>query len=153
MAGQPAGPTMNRVIHPEPSSPAVSQRMSEVKTRDTAIELELRSQLHRRGLRFRVDHQVSGVSRARPDVVFSSERVAVFVDGCFWHYCPEHRSLPVANGRWWEAKFEATVERDRRHEQELTEAGWLVIRIWGHEDPAVSSASIAAAVRERRHAG
>ena len=66
--------------------------------------------------------------------MFSSERVAVFVDGCFWHYCPEHRSLPVANGRWWEAKFEATVERDRRHEQELTEAGWLVIRIWGHED-------------------
>ena len=105
----------------------------------TAPERALRSELHRRGLRFRVDAPVEVGApgrRPRPDIVFGRHRVAVFVDGCFWHACPEHGSLPVANRAFWKRKLDANSARDRRTDALLTEAGWRVIRVWEHEVPA-----------------
>jgi DNA mismatch endonuclease (patch repair protein) len=103
------------------------------RRRDTGPELALRRELHRRGLRFRVDHAPSEGPRCRIDIAFTRARVAVFVDGCFWHRCPEHGNLPVANHEWWEAKLNGNVDRDRRNDQALESAGWEVIRVWEHE--------------------
>ncbi len=100
---------------------------------DTPAEIELRRELHRRGLRFRKDYPVRGVTRSRPDIVFTRQKVAVFVDGCFWHSCPEHATAPKANREWWEEKLAANVARDRRHTSELQDAGWTVLRFWEHE--------------------
>ena len=109
--------------------------MRAIQRRDTNPELELRSALHRRGYRFRVDHpvQVSGRS-PRPDIVFTKRRLAVFVDGCFWHGCPDHGHTPQKNTSYWGAKLARNVERDREQDRMLSEAGWTVLRIWGHED-------------------
>ncbi len=94
--------------------------------------MALRRELHRRGLRFRVDHSpVVGV-RCRADIVFTKARVAVFVDGCFWHRCPDHGTLPRANGDWWRAKLDLNVARYRRNDASIEAAGWRVIRIWEH---------------------
>jgi DNA mismatch endonuclease, patch repair protein len=101
---------------------------------DTGPERRLRSELHRRGLRFRKDHPILAAGRrVRPDVVFTRRRVAVFVDGCFWHSCPLHAQTPKANSDYWVPKLAATVQRDRRNDEALKEAGWTVIRIWEHE--------------------
>ena len=119
---------------PMPSSPGVSQRMSRLGRRDTAPERAIRSELHRRGLRFRLDRAVLPNVKTRPDLVFQSQRVAVFVDGCFWHSCPEHAPRPKANADWWRHKLEANVRRDRLTEDAaLSDGGWLVIRVWEHE--------------------
>lgn len=102
--------------------------------KDTGPELALRSALHRTGKRYRVHTRLTvGDLRVRPDVVFTRQRVAVFVDGCFWHACPQHGQLPVANRPYWTQKLEANVRRDRRAEAALTAAGWRVVRIWEHE--------------------
>src|SRR5687767_13082577 len=108
----------------EASSPQVSQRMSRLRRRDTRPEVELRSELHRRGLRFRVDVRPEPAVRSRADVVFTKARVAVFVDGCFWHVCPVHQTWPRANRDWWRRKLEANVARDRLTDTALTNAGW-----------------------------
>lgn len=100
------------------------------------------------GLRYFVDRRISGVTLARPDVVFPRVRIAVFLDGCFWHGCPTHGSTPSANGAWWRAKLAANVARDRRHDQELRQAGWRVLRFWEHEDPARVAETIHSAVVE-----
>jgi DNA mismatch endonuclease (patch repair protein) len=120
------------------------------RRRDTGPELLIRSLLHRAGLRFRVDRRltVDGVA-CRPDIVFSRARVAVFVDGCFWHGCPEHGELPRANRAFWEEKLGRNAERDRRQDAALSAAGWRVVRIWEHEDPAASARLIEELVRER----
>lgn len=76
------------------------------------------------------------------DVVFPSERLAVFIDGCYWHSCPEHVSYPITNGDWWRAKLAATRERDERNTQTLKDAGWIVLRIWEHEDAEVAAAHV-----------
>jgi DNA mismatch endonuclease (patch repair protein) len=101
--------------------------------RDTAAERRLRSALHRRGLRFRVDHRpdVPGL-RSRPDIVFPRQRLVVYVDGCFWHRCPLHGTAPKANEAFWAAKLDANVERDGRTTAALERAGWRVVRIWEH---------------------
>jgi len=78
---------------------------------------------------------------------FPSVRVAVFLDGCFWHSCPEHGTIPKRNRDWWAAKIEGNVERDRRHERELEAAGWTVLRHWEHEDPRSVADRIEAVVR------
>lgn len=104
------------------------------RRRDTGPELRLRSALHRRGWRFRVDLQVrTGGRRVRPDIVFTRRRVAVFVDGCFWHDCPQHGQRPRANASFWDAKFRRNVERDRTDTDLLERSGWTVIRVWEHE--------------------
>lgn len=93
----------------------------------------LRRELHRRGLRYRVDMRVVEGLRRRADLLFTGPKVAVFVDGCFWHRCPEHGNIPKSNTEWWKAKLERNVERDRDTDGRLTDAGWTVVRIWEHE--------------------
>lgn len=100
---------------------------------DSAVERALRSELHRRGMRFRKHTAVLPGLRCRPDVVFTRARVTVFVDGCFWHSCPVHGTEAKANGAWWKAKLQANVARDRRNDEALTVAGWTVLRLWAHE--------------------
>src|SRR5215469_12707664 len=121
--------------YPSPSSPGRSANMKANRRTDTKPELALRRALHGLGYRYRKDLRLdlaSGV-RVRPDIVFTARRVAVFVDGCFWHCCPEHGSQPAANSWYWEPKLLRNVERDRAADAALDEAGWTVIRLWEHE--------------------
>jgi DNA mismatch endonuclease (patch repair protein) len=104
------------------------------RRRDTKPEVALRSALHRAGLRFRKDLRVDlGTSKPRPDVVFTRVKVAVFVDGCFWHSCPKHGTKPTRNADYWLPKLARNVERDRKQDADLVEHGWRVVRIWTHE--------------------
>jgi len=109
--------------------------MAANRRRDSAPELRLRSALHRHGLRFRVDFPIAVPSRRpiRPDIAFTRARVAVFLDGCFWHGCPEHGSVPKANTSYWLPKIARNRDRDREADRLLAAAGWLVVRIWEHE--------------------
>ncbi|MEV0082893.1 very short patch repair endonuclease [Saccharopolyspora sp. NPDC050642] len=119
--------------------------------RGTQPELKLRRALHRRGLRFLVDVSPRGTNRRRRvDIFLRGVRIAVFVDGCFWHSCPVHAHLPRSNRDWWRRKLEGVVLRDRDADAELTAAGWLVVRVWEHEDPDVAADRIAQLARERR---
>ncbi|AXH95722.1 very short patch repair endonuclease [Ornithinimicrobium avium] len=118
--------------HPGASSPQVSARMSLALRRDTAPELALRRALHAAGYRYRVVHPVPGNRRRSIDIAFTRARVAVFVDGCFWHGCPEHGSQPRANSVWWAAKLAANHARDQDTDRLLREAGWQVVRVWEH---------------------
>jgi len=115
---------------------------------NTKPELRLRSALHGAGLRFRVDRRIGEGRRApRPDIVFGPSMVAVFVDGCFWHSCPEHKSIPSVNQDYWLPKLARNVERDAENTRALEEMGWTVIRVWEHEDMEAAARRIAAAVR------
>ena len=135
---------------PRPSSESVSRRMHNTRQRDTPIEMRVRLLLLERRLSFKVDCAVAGVTRSRPDLVFSKERVAVFLDVCFCHSCPVHGTTPHANRAWWLEKLAANVERDRRHDCELRTAGWLVLRFWEQEDPRFVADTIETRVCERR---
>src|SRR4051794_11029082 len=108
--------------------------MSRNRRRDTGPERALRRLLHAQGLRFRVDFPVrlDGLT-VRPDVVFPRWQVAVFVDGCFWHGCPEHGNVPTRNAEYWIPKLQRNVDRDRRSNAALRSAGWQVVRVWEHE--------------------
>jgi DNA mismatch endonuclease (patch repair protein) len=117
--------------------------------RDTPSELALRSELHRRGLRFRVDVAVLRGSRRRADIVFPRARVAVFCDGCFWHGCPQHATWPKANAQWWKEKIEKNRERDHNTNELLGNAGWLPIRVWEHEDVGEAADRVEREVRRR----
>jgi DNA mismatch endonuclease (patch repair protein) len=117
---------------------------------DTRPEVALRGALHRRGLRFRKDPILRiGDLQVRPDVIFRRAQVAVFLDGCFWHGCPEHGSTPSANRDYWEAKLSSNVARDARVTAALRAGGWEVVRVWEHEDPEAAAEEIAAIVRSR----
>jgi DNA mismatch endonuclease, patch repair protein len=100
---------------------------------ESEIERELRSELFRRGMRFRKHLRAVATSRCKPDIVFPRARVAVFVDGCFWHRCPEHATFPRANAGWWQEKLDANVARDRQYDEVLAADGWVVIRLWEHQ--------------------
>lgn len=117
---------------PEPSSDAVRRRFENQGRRDTSPELALRRALHALGYRYRVDHPPLAGLRRRADLVFTRQRVAVFVDGCFWHRCPEHYVPPKANAEWWETKIQKNVDRDRDTDRRLAEGGWTVVRCWEH---------------------
>ena len=128
--------------YPLPSNSAASATMRANRRRDTAPEKRLRSALHRMGWRFRVDFPIqAGERRVRPDIVFTRTRVAIFIDGCFWHSCPEHAQQPKSNAQYWESKLRRNVERDLQDTLSLERAGWDVVRIWEHEpiDKAVSA--------------
>lgn len=125
--------------------------MRNTRPRDTAPEMALRRELHRRGLRYRVAVRPELDVNSTADLVFRGARVAVYVDGCFWHSCPDHGNLPKANREWWRAKLDATVARDRRNERALAERGWTVIRVWEHECPATAAAMIEEQVRAAGH--
>ncbi len=118
--------------------------------RDTVPELALRRQLHALGLRYRVDVAPLRGGRRRADVVFTRAQIAVFVDGCFWHSCPQHASSPKANADWWQAKLARTVQRDRDTDIALIGAGWLVLRVWEHEPAAQAAERVLRAWKERR---
>jgi DNA mismatch endonuclease, patch repair protein len=124
--------------------------MRAIRRRDTQPELALRRLLHASGLRYRVDRRLDlGAVKPRPDVSLGRARVAVFVDGCFWHGCPEHSKPPSTNGGYWTPKLDANMRRDRAQNLALENAGWLVIRVWEHEDPVDAAARILRAVRDR----
>jgi len=129
--------------YPHPSSEGRSANMRANRRTDTKPELALRHALHRLGYRYRKDYRLDldGGRRVRPDIAFTARKVAVFVDGCFWHACPEHGSKPRANEWYWGPKLIKNVERDRINDAALILAGWTVVRLWEHVplDEAVST--------------
>ena len=126
---------------PAASSERVRAFMSRQRTKDTGPERRLRSALHRRGVRFRLHRRdLPG----KPDLVLARLRVAVFVDGCYWHACPEHLVPPKSNAAWWSDKLAANVDRDRRNDVKLIELGWEPVHVWEHEDPEVVAEHLAA---------
>lgn len=144
--GVPSPEGRSRLKPPVAISPAVSAAMSRMPRRNTVPETRLRRVLHADGLRFRIG---VGTLPGRPDIVFTRARIAVFVDGCYWHQCPEHSSLPKNNRAWWEAKFAGNLERDRRNDQLLEREGWLVVHVWEHEDVSDASERIERLWRDR----
>jgi DNA mismatch endonuclease (patch repair protein) len=126
-----------------------SARMRAVGQANTAPEIRLRRELHGMGLRYRLHSPVEGV---RPDVVFTRARVAMFVDGCFWHGCPIHYRIPVRNTEFWRERMASNQARDRRNDESLTASGCLVVRLWSHEidtDCRDAAHRVVQAVRER----
>lgn len=148
-AGDTTAPERSAGYRPAPSSSAARDRFRAQRRRDTTPELALRRLLHARGLRYRVDTAPLPGVRRRADVVFTRVRVAVFVDGCFWHSCPTHATHPKANAAWWQAKLEATVARDRDTDTTLAAAGWTVVRVWEHEPPAQAADRVVQAYTAR----
>ncbi len=119
--------------------------------RDTKPEMMLRRALWKSGLRYRVDRSpLKGMLR-RADIVFGPAKVAVYVDGCFWHSCPTHATIPKSNREWWVDKLMASVRRDRDTDRQLTDASWLVIRVWEHEDMDSIAEQIVVLIERRRH--
>lgn len=110
--------------------------MKSNRRRDTKPELAIRRLLHARGLRYRVDLPLEFDRRRRADIVFPAAKLIVFIDGCFWHGCDQHYSVPATNAEFWATKRAKNMARDRQTTQRLTEAGWTVKRYWEHEDPA-----------------
>ncbi|MFC8448526.1 very short patch repair endonuclease [Kitasatospora sp. NPDC057223] len=131
---------------PTPSSPAVSSRMSRQRRQDTAMEVAVRKLLHSGGLRYRVGLPVPGIRRRTIDIAFTRAKVAIFLDGCFWHGCPEHATRPKANAAWWQEKLARNVARDLETTEHLERAGWLVLRFWEHEAPQAAAQRIRAEV-------
>lgn len=131
------------------SSPGVRSRMQAQRTRDTAPEIAVRRLLHAAGLRYRVDRPPLPGWRGRADLVFGPARVAVYVDGCFWHGCPEHSRIPRSNHAYWDPKLAANQARDRATDARLAAAGWAVVRVWEHEDPALVAVRVKAVVEAR----
>nr|WP_285545931.1 very short patch repair endonuclease [Streptomyces lavendulae] len=124
--------------------------MSRQKSRDTGVEVALRKALHAKGARYRIHRKpVKGVRR-EADIVFGPARVAVFVDGCFWHGCPLHATWPKNNAEFWRAKIEGNRRRDLDTDARLAEAGWLSVRVWEHEQADEAAARVLAVVASRR---
>jgi DNA mismatch endonuclease, patch repair protein len=127
-----------------------SRNMAAVKRSNTGPEIQLRRALHAAGFRYRTDYPIRlGGRLIRPDIAFTRSRVAVFIDGCFWHCCPRHGQIPATNREFWAAKLEANAERDRRQNQLLTDEGWLVVRLWEHVSVDVGATAVMAAVASR----
>jgi DNA mismatch endonuclease (patch repair protein) len=139
---KPTDPT-----YPHPSSPLVTAVMQANRKLDSHPEVALRSYLHRLGLRFRKNPRIVLPSLSvRPDIVFPRHRVIVFVDGCFWHSCPDHGTHPKKNPAYWDAKLARNLDRDARVNAALREAGWSVVRVWEHQSPEEAATSIVAAL-------
>lgn len=139
-----------RVPKPSPSSEAARARMRAAKPRDTAPEIALRSALRRKGLCFQIDERPLQSLNRRADIVFRSAKVAVFVDGCFWHGCPIHGTRAKANAEYWNWKIKQNQERDLDTNRRLEAAGWVVIRVWEHEAPEEASQKIYDIVVKRK---
>jgi DNA mismatch endonuclease, patch repair protein len=135
------------VPYPEPTSESASRIGRANRRQDTRCEVLLRSELHRRGLRFRKDLLVrAGTVRVHVDVAFTRVRLAVFVDGCFWHCCPTHFHMPKSNLSYWVPKLEANVERDHRVDAALRESGWTPLRLWEHLAPGEGADMVVASL-------
>jgi len=139
--------TVKQKLYPLPASPGRSANMKANRRTNTKPELALRSALHAMGYRYRKDLRLDlPRRRVRPDIAFTSRKVAVFVDGCFWHACPDHGSQPKNNEWYWSPKLQKNVERDRAADQALTDAGWTVVRLWEHVPIEDAVAKVVAAV-------
>jgi len=134
----------------QPSSPESSRRMAMVRQKGTDAEVALRRELYRSGLRYRVDYEILKKPRRVADVAFPGLRIAVFVDGCFWHGCPEHASWPKQNAEFWRHKIEANGLRDVDTNERLRSMGWMVLRFWEHESPSEAAATVARMVAMAR---
>ncbi len=126
--------------------------MQSNRRKDTTLELGIRSALHRAGFRFRKNRRPVVGLRCEADVIFTAIRLAVFIDGCFWHGCPQHATRPVTHGEWWAAKLDRNMERDRLNDGQLRLAGWTVCRIWEHEGTNPAVARVADLVRGLKQA-
>lgn len=131
------------------SSTAVRASMQSNRGRDTKPEMALRSAVHALGLRYRVSSRPIKELRRTADLVFSKARVAVFLDGCFWHGCPDHHTAASTNSAFWAKKVADNRERDRDTDRRLIEANWAVLRVWEHEDPNQAARRISELVRRR----
>lgn len=140
-------PTAMSRVRPSASSLAALRRMKSQRQRDTEPETALRSALHMLGFRFRVDYRLPEMRR-RADIAFPRLRIAVFVDGCFWHACPSHRTYPKANAEWWHEKIAANVSRDRDTDIKLRAIGWRSVRIWEHDDVSDATAAVLEAIAD-----
>ncbi|MEU6979519.1 very short patch repair endonuclease [Streptomyces sp. NPDC046371] len=132
------------------TTPPTSSRMSKQRSRDTDVEMVLRRSLHAAGLRYRVHRRPLKGVRREADIVFGPAKVAVFVDGCFWHGCPEHATWPKRNSEFWREKIEKNRARDANTDARLVEAGWLPVRVWEHENADEAAVRVATIVSERR---
>lgn len=132
------------------SSLRVSEQMSRLPRKDTTPEMALRRLLFASGLRYRVHERVQGMPRRTVDISFPRARVAVFVDGCFWHGCPDHGMTPKANRDWWSRKLDGNRRRDAETSAHLSALGWVVLRFWSHEEPDAMAESVKASVLSRR---
>jgi len=119
--------------------------------RDTEPEVKIRRLLHRRGYRYRVDRRVLAGLRRRADIVFPTERIAVFVDGCFWHGCPDHATQPKSNAEYWREKLATNRARDADTDRRLEQAGWVALRVWEHEEPEHAVDRIVLVIESRRN--
>lgn len=131
-------------------SPGTRKSMQGNRSRDTKPELAIRSLLHRRGLRYRVAARPVPEVRRTADIVFTRVKVAVFVDGCFWHCCPQHYRQPASNVAYWREKARRNVERDRETDALLAADGWTVVRVWEHEDAGGAAERIAQVLARSR---
>ena len=136
----------NRLVAP-PSSAHATSTMRANRRRDTKPEIAIRSRLHRLGLRFRVDLPIrTSAGIVRPDIAFTRTRLAVFIDGCYWHGCPQHGEVPKSNRRFWLNKFDSNRRRDAAQTKLLKSEGWKVIRIWEHEEAGEAVERVRAAL-------
>ncbi|MFJ4278858.1 T/G mismatch-specific endonuclease [Streptomyces sp. Ag82_O1-12] len=124
--------------------------MSRQSSRDTAPEVAVRRLLHASGFRYRVNVPVPGLPRRTIDIVFPKTKIAVFLDGCFWHGCPQHATHPKANAEWWRAKLEKNMSRDVETTEHLAAQGWTVLRFWEHEPVSGVAQRIAMTVESKR---
>ena len=138
--------------YPFTADPGRAANMRGNRRADTKPELALRAALHAKGYRYRKDFRLDlPLRRVRPDIAFTSRKVAVFVDGCFWHACPDHGSKPKNNDWYWSPKLTKNVERDRAADEALAQAGWTVVRLWEHVQLTEAIDAVVAAVgRPRR---
>ncbi|MFE5971821.1 very short patch repair endonuclease [Streptomyces sp. NPDC056460] len=132
------------------SSAARRRNMQAIRSRDTKPEQQVRRLLHAQGLRYRVAAKPLPGLRRTADIIFRPVKVAVFIDGCYWHGCPEHYVAPRTNPGYWSDKVARNMTRDSDTNQRLEEAGWTVLRFWEHESPEECAMRIAAEVAEHR---
>lgn len=147
------GETLKTGRRDAPSSPRATATMRANRGRDTQPELALRAELFRSGLRFRKNMRLDLPNgRVRPDIVFPGVRLAVFVDGCFWHGCPLHAEWPRSNADFWVAKIEGNRARDAKQDAVLRSAGWAVLRFWEHDPISESARRIQEEIAARKGA-
>lgn len=130
------------------SSTASRKVMQGNRSRDTSAELAVRRLLHAAGLRYRVAYRPEPSLRRTADIVFTKRRIAVFIDGCYWHACPQHGTVAHSNAAYWSEKLARNVARDADTTERLQGAGWTVLRFWEHEDPPDVAAAVAARVHD-----
>jgi DNA mismatch endonuclease (patch repair protein) len=131
---------------PPASSDAAKATMRANRGRDTGPELAVRSALHAMGLRYRVDYPLPFDRRRRADIAFTRAKVAVFIDGCFWHGCPDHWTTPRTNSQFWSEKIRVNKARDADTTERLQKIGWAVLRFWEHEESNTAAASVSKVV-------